>query len=492
MKTRLYTILLSIIVTTNSGKAQNWDLFPYGAKLSYLERSTTRFSVLCNDSINFDGLNTIYFCNAKAPKSSWQHCYDLLNASIPYKGNKIYFTGNGNEYLIYNNIDSTNGFYFNTDIGLGDFWAVPIVNPASLYDELTVTFDSIDYINVLGDFDSVRYYSIGVSPEPEEGTIFEGNVFTLSKNHGLLSFPNFGRLVNGSLCPDCMLMKDLVGFIQTDDSMGITIPKWSDYIQLQPDDILVYRSGTIISSHGVNEVDYFVDKITSVDKYPDSIVVNFIRNDIYPGRHLFSRSVVQALFEGYNSSYHYGAFEGNHPTLTDGLEDGFYYISSSDGYNINSTRFENATCIEYSLTQAYVDTVDCTRHAYSPTTYSISSGIGLISSYANIYGWVYTQTLVGSILSGHASGEIFASQFGASNKAVIEIQLLPNPTSDVIILPIACNENESYQVYNQYGSLVGRGPADNPVINISDLASGMYVVFVKHDNLNYAGKFLKL
>ena len=491
MKAIIQLGVLFILLRNTVLYGQDWQPFPTDVKLFYQTEGTLDIGTICNDSIHFGITDTIHYCNIKAPKIEWQFCYDNFY-SDPYNGNKKpYFKIVNNDFLIFNNKDSLNGFLFKANISLGDFWVVPVINPSALTTELIITFDSITYQNILGVWDSVRYYSISASPPLIIENDLEGSQIILSKQHGLLTYPDFGQLVNADACTGCLQISQLVGFISGLDTLGFVTPKWSDYIQLRPNDILVFKSGS--GNHAFNEYSssYFVDKIISVNKYADSIVVTFTRNNSTNKQIVYVKEAVQPIFEGYDNSLAYGICDAQIHTLVAEPGEAYFNTGIISQYQINPNLFPDRSSIQYKVSTILTDTITCATEIMAPFTNTICTGIGLIGNEYSYYSSYSSYELIGSVLSGHANGVTWPAAQGNDANHVIQINIQTISGGNSILLPLGGSPNEHYQIYDAMGRLVQTGTIESPLIDTQSLVNGYFLLFTNHNDVQYAGKFVK-
>ncbi|MDC0303488.1 T9SS type A sorting domain-containing protein [Flavobacteriales bacterium] len=83
---------------------------------------------------------------------------------------------------------------------------------------------------------------------------------------------------------------------------------------------------------------------------------------------------------------------------------------------------------------------------------------------------------------------------GIADFGVNEISVFPNPTTDILYLPILKHSIKTVVIYNNLGGEVNRTKLDGSVrsFDVSSLVPGVYQITVKDDRLISTAKFIKL
>ena len=80
---------------------------------------------------------------------------------------------------------------------------------------------------------------------------------------------------------------------------------------------------------------------------------------------------------------------------------------------------------------------------------------------------------------------------GISENANESLLIYPNPADDIVLIKGAILEGSSYTIYNDIGSITGKGIVREQSINIEQLPSGVYFLQILGDRGNYRGRFFK-
>ena len=106
------------------------------------------------------------------------------------------------------------------------------------------------------------------------------------------------------------------------------------------------------------------------------------------------------------------------------------------------------------------------------------------------YGEVedYTVNIGGAAIAGFAT--TFADGLGDENN-IFEYTMSPNPTSDFLNIKMADNRSATFSIFNFLGQKIETGKISENAINVSKLASGVYLLEVNDGQKNITKKFIK-
>ncbi|MFV8356386.1 M4 family metallopeptidase [Flavobacterium sp. XS1P32] len=106
------------------------------------------------------------------------------------------------------------------------------------------------------------------------------------------------------------------------------------------------------------------------------------------------------------------------------------------------------------------------------------------------YGEVedYTVNIGGAAIAGFTTS--FADGLGDENN-IFEYTMSPNPTSDFLNIKMADNRNATFSIFNFLGQKIETGKISENAINVSKLASGVYLLEVNDGQKNITKKFIK-
>ena len=463
--------------------AQNWSMFPPGRRLFYQPEGTMNLIELRQDSVYWNGTDSVFLFNAKAPVTDWQTCYNAMWSPDNWYGNqRMYFTGSHTDMQLYQDPLTTDPLYFSLSATVGSSWSIAVTDPFSPWDEVVFTLDSVGQMEIYGEQDSVRYYSLSVEPAATGAAAIDDVRIRLSKHHGLLTLYNWADIVQGVNCINCFTETTQVGYIQEADTAGVVIPDWSAYFQLQPGDVLEF------STYGYMGLGAFTRVITGVERSADSVVLHYT-DDGVPERQVFYREVIEAMLEGADRQMHYGNGFANQSTLSTASDETMLYTAYAISIVIDDTLLSGQTLIRKVFSgEDQIDTVLCNVQLAELESigYTFTTWLGLTSSYYCYPPYGCTGYYLADVI---LHSETDTSDDAAGNTA--HIIVWPNPATQIIVLPAAEGGQDSYSIYNTAGQLVQQGETDAGTIDIGGIRNGLYIIQLEHEGNLLRGKFVK-
>lgn len=374
-------------------------------------------------------------------------------------------------------------FYLLKNAPIGASWDVPITYEYADIDLITVSFDSTGVIDLLGVTDSVRYYSLHTT-DPQDNPLSLDHVrITLSKQHGFVEIVPIQTLLKGrNEYFHEYGVYQLAGFIADEDTFGLHITRWEDFIQLQPGDILKYRKE---NTYGTS---YEVRYIQSVLRETDRIVVHYISGG-YDGYMIYytqslkwswlSRGDIYVVAPyDYESDTDYYDLDQSVAKLDDWMCNKDYAIDK-----ISITKWYN---IGYAIDLSFGCQVS-EMMGYS-SGYMLNSIVGMVSYGEGDYDYFQSEELVGSVIGGYAYGDYWeVDVHDAKNTSIV---VYPNPAqSSISITAKQCGFD--YKVFSFAGILVNAGFASANLVDVSDLDAGLYLLEIRQNKEIYVAKFVK-
>lgn len=361
---------------------------------------------------------------------------------------------------------------FKQNASPGDTWNI---GQSGLYFKC----DSLTTKNVFDSIDSVKYFSVYLTPS---STPFENIGFVLSKNSGLLKFSSIPKLAYGEHDSDG---SSLIGYRENGDKKGNIIPEFKDFFHLNKSDVLIWKVlEKDIDIRIPDVIYYYKDSIISAIHTKDSVKYKFLR----------TLNATQTLD---SVRYERSQIE---PFLKINPTNNIYSDTDPLSHSID-LEYKHWDISDLTLTKTTCSiTSDWSGYSHSKTTclenimtdvgksFTINNNVGL-SSYST-YGWGSTTTeVIGSIIDGVHLG-ITSIPTSISNINYNHFNIYPNPAENVVYVDGDFKINSFYKIYNFQGKLVQSGELTNQ-INIEYLNEGLYHVQIENENSVLHSTFVK-
>lgn len=439
---------------------QDWALFPYGQESIY-SQCFFRVEVLEIDSAKD---NTWYF-NSKAPASFSQDTFDLIKKAV-------------NSDVWFDSISvSGDTSYWHTPYGNVPFYNLAKENEIYLYNDYWY-FECIDVDTqtVFGVVDSTREFMVFCDDLGSSGGpcfLF----FTISKKHGFLSFNHpslfFGYAYTELVTDD---LYNLRGFTRDGIKKGVELADWSNFALLEPADRLTYHQYDGINSNYTQHFILHTERSDSIFTYtyrPKSLNeegesgLNGMRSKTYPEASftpiLSAKSYTPVLI-GYDSLYEAGVisfrFVRNRRFWSENDSVLHTLVSYDNYYKIPYSHIESSGLVDVSESHVLNTTVgDFITHINPTWSYRVTKLIGIQTA----------DTLWGV--------DVFTQLSGSSSNS--PIQYYPNPAHSNITVTGLTQANFFWQVFDLTGRRLLFGNQSQPVIDVSPLAAGSYVLTIE-------------
>jgi hypothetical protein len=85
---------------------------------------------------------------------------------------------------------------------------------------------------------------------------------------------------------------------------------------------------------------------------------------------------------------------------------------------------------------------------------------------------------------------IFDSYLGLATNNFNQVNCFPNPSSDAIRIE-GLNDTGTFTVFNQMGQLIKTGSVSNGIIQISELAEGIYTIQINQNSSVFKTRLIK-
>ena len=489
---RIFTILL--VCTSSLLFAQNWS------------------PILVNEKMNFQHSDSSYISHTIWVDSSFYNGYDsifYLNRVVKdVPGNPEIVLRNQPQFLMEFMVQQTYGIYsfhypFNysisTGLPLGATWLFDLTNIIDA--EITACYEE----EIFGVLDSVKMISLS-----------DGNEILLSKNFGILKFPDFE---NGGIF-------ELVGIQNTD--YGESVPGFWDIFDFEVGDVFQYTGS--VGGGGSMYIDYYTKKYTISSKsiepgeitysyqgirkgmiwdignpwnsygYSDIISGNLVyteTGDLYSN--LFPSELTKVLEGWCGLSYDYNSYARTNYYLdtiqTKTKQIGFAF--DLNGYAIGEL---------LAIPDEFSDTLIRLTDFFPPEGVigiTLKENLGIISYIAYYFEDEDDYYLEGYIKDGDTVGIITPDSLlhvgiNKNDAAINNISIFPNPANDWLNIKFTnTNSSQSYNIElrNLHGQLVRKEKniqSSLYVMNIEGLKPGVYFYIIKEKGeIVQQGKLIK-
>ncbi len=481
MKTSLFTLILFLNTVVF---CQDWQPYPLMQKTYYISHDSVKMLYVQIDSFKIADTAITYYNNKKPdfPFFDSDSCYAAMT-DLVYGYNAVIdsFMTTSNAIYYYAAVDEE-PFVLYTDTTIGTSWNIYNTYPYSDFDYITVTYDSVSISDFYGYVDSVKFFSIAVDATLPGDHQIDDLIIKLSKSYGLLEQYPFNKIIHASENND-YYSDALFGLIKGIDTIGSIIPKWSDYWQLQPGDILKFKS----FSDYMGTSSYWIVTISQVEKYEDSVLVT------YSGGipHVYYKKAWQYVFEAPPGAVVYS------PITVDDTSG--YTPDYNGGGEVDNVTFNN-----YMLPGTLIQerTVNASWEL-GPNCYfqpPFEGGIYFdIDTYCGITGYKTCSAdygcdgyyLVGSILSGVNYGNVTIEEIEINKNTFL---VFPNPANSLITIKNLTTDfnDSSYQIFNSSGTKVADSKLHSNEIDVSNLMPGIYFIQLNNRRATANAYFIKM
>lgn len=481
MKTSSFTLILFL---NTVAFCQDWQPYPFMQKTYYIQHDTIGMSYIQVDSFRVTDTATTYYNNKKPdfPFFDSDSCYTAMTDLVyGYNGEIDSFMTTSNAFYYYAAEDE-DPFVLYTDTTIGTSWNIYNTYPYSDFDYITVTYDSVSISDFYGYVDSVKFFSIAVDATLPGDHQIDDLIIKLSKSYGFLEQYPFNKIIHAS--ENNIYYSDaLFGLINGIDTIGSVIPKWSDYWQLQPGDMLKFKS----FSDYMGTSSYWIVTISQVEKYEDSVLVT------YSGGipHVYYKKAWQYVFEAPPGAVVYCP-----ETLDDtsGYTPGYNVAGEVNYFALNNYRLPGTLIQDRTVNASWYLEPGCNfQPPFEGGTYFD------IDTYCGITGYKTCAAdygcdgyyLVGSILSGVNYGNVTIEEIAAYKNTFL---VSPNPANSLITINNLTTDfnNAAYQIFNSSGAKVADSKLSSNVIDITDLKPGIYFIQLNSTKETANACFVKL
>lgn len=394
--------------------------------------------------------------------------------SIVYRNDTAHIYGAG---ILYD-------MFFLPKAKVNDSWHIL---PAT--DNILIKCTAVDTQSIFGITDSVKIFSFY---KPAGSTILSVYKMVLSKNYGLLNFVDFIYLTVHTET-STPVYYNLKGMEHGGSVYGFKLPVFTDYFPYAEGDKLFwqYHLYNPAPDAYVNYIYYRNDSITEKTIYADSIVFryNAVRKEtsgdisyLYDQKNVFIRSEFEPLLfsapEWLSVTYNmYGSFPSDmidiwctEPIVSD-LSDSVIYRTFYTGSDLI---IPDDCWVGQTTDQSF--------------GFSINTRAGISSYGRGSMSTDETWTLIGSVVNGEENG---ITSIHDAEKANNILSIFPNPATSCIKIGLPEN-NYTYKIYNCNGQLILSGMLKNDLIDIAELAGGIYFLEIKDEIETANIKFIKM
>jgi hypothetical protein len=473
-----FVLILSIVLSSCQAFAQDWNFFPTGNKGVYeivIPGEPVLIDVYQADSLRYDSTGAAQFFNASydLQEPCFSYMDMIMRSNSWFRIDSLYLE-NGTTQYSKSCCGGIAKFIFLNNSQPGDSWNLPDA-------PYTFNCDSAGVIDILGEPDSVKYYSVKTSPVD---TCLFSRPFVLSKHFGLIEFVPIIQIYIAYPCE--WGRARLLGFSNDTVSRGMNLPETTDYFQLQAGDVLYWKEEFLPYDITDTAETYFIrDSLTSV-LYDSDTIRYFVHSDksdgtsediirVYPVREY---SLLTELPTYWGAFVNIMPHQATVPAAQDEVllwESEFIFRDSIDPQVLSRRFFWNW----YTL-----DTITCepAPNVTNGYTFQMNTREGLVflSDYNDVREMRWT--IIGSRIDGVLNGQVW-NPSGKGETEADRFRVFPNPTSDYIW--ISGIENATYSLSDLSGKVVLQGSLSGQEISLSGLPAGMYLVRLISDKVTF-------
>ncbi len=437
-----FNLILFLIGTICVSHAQNWQLINPEYTYHYSTNGNEITNVIQVDSIT----DSIYHLNPIA---------DTIDSTAPqFLGHSLELKSTG-EYVTYDSVTSS---VFKVNKSVGYSW--------QFRDSLQATISFELYENVLGQMDFVKII-----------TLSNGLTMRLSKNYGLLNYPDF---IGGTY--ELMGIKEL--------NLGkFTIDFWSIF-DLAAGDIFQYEivEGSKYQEQRQETRTYWKFKV--LQKNLDSAGFWY---KIHSWKRIEHRSS-EVLFEWENESFSFQ--EDNEDTLIFKAVD-YPQACSYPGQRMVVTPFNEPFPSGMGVAIHTDSTIQLNdENMFSDIlnrSFKLNAGIEEEFLYDTDYS--KHKKLIGYNSNNQIQGVVYSDAFynGVEDLNTVKINIFPNPVKDQLQIQYDLKYPANVEIYKVQGNLIMSEQVQNgSVLNIEYLNPGLYFYKLFVQGKTATGKFVKL
>ena len=464
-------IIFVFFLFTDYSYSQNWSLLNSAYKYNYYSDSSGfNISTIRVDSIEISGNDSVFYLNRIANESY----IFKMEKNVPQFLQKKMIKKNNGDFVF----SDTACFLIKPYSSIGDSWIFDTIN------NITAHLTGNDFIPVLGNYDSIKTIVLSNS-----------DTIVISKDYGIIKF--------------CVSYLDstkhqLAGIEGL--GVGIQIPDFYDFYNFNVGDIFEYK--TTRGHQGTSTVSSYY----SYFEYKFKILSKSLSTDTF----FYNIAVLEKASEynGYENPYII-TFYSDTSTLnfTNEQYDFLNYYNNelaktSVGYFGNNYRkifFTDSVFNAFTknITREYRNDIgDLMSTSTDPWIYDYSSyaeGRGLVN-FISRSGYTPSITVFDSTLTGcNINGTIYGilqpdSFYMAATSVPININdFIVFPSPSINELTIKTLQNSEIEIYNIEGQILQRFTSlkNQTIIDITNLAKGIYFVKVKNENGITVRKFIK-
>ena len=496
-------LLLLTVLISRTASAQNWNLFPLNQKSYYYEHTPwdDYVDLYLMDSVKVSGQDTILYSRRNLNLQGAGTCYIDTLQSMNWSQNNLYYMDSlvqRNDTIFYLSNLSTTPFYFLPHATVGQSWTVSSTYVNNDYNQITITCSSIQVQTFFGITDSVKIFTMTPNGTSTNQTPVSNFVMRLSKSHGLIEYVPFILFLYHPFYVNFTSFQ-LIGIDSAGNVSGYRQPKLHDYFHLSVGDILLWQR--IFDPDNwmqASWMEYYQDSITQVLIANDSVIYTFDRarqdsDNVITYQYGMTSKFLKTEFENIIETPPNWIGLGNNrfsSYYTAPHNNVLYWQSSIIGLKIG---IDTTSIFSFSNSAYSVDTINCQPHQVLDISFGFTvdtrAGVNQYCYYNFAYDCV---TLIGSLINGQQIGNISLSVKGPISSNISSLQIIPNPSSDLItIRNLPTSQITTCVIYDSFGRLVKHESISDNSLSVKYLSNGLYLIRISTDKGTTSGKFVK-
>ncbi len=369
-----------------------------------------------------------------------------------------------------NDPDDPRQFVFLPKVEVGTTWQAT--------DTVQITCSKIEEDSFLGITDSVKTFII-----ESDVLDYNGLEILLSKNYGLISFPNISFLTKWDNYRFPFFQLELRGIVKDSIITGFKKPnlyEFFDPVTLEPGNILYFR-GSSGDFQGTNSTWTRFDTITEVGLSFDSFYFKY--NGVRYQNYLGDQGIESDTFFYEDRKTIYDLVYMNKWLEKSSSFPGFHYASVYDYRYLYNPNEKNKYEIQQLFDMSFYSESNCELNPVYDATNAES--LWPLCGFKGRWSIFSESGFEGLWTPDGICGNFPVNTF--TPKATSELTLFPNPTTS----ELQVNQSGKYMIYDSVGRVVQEGATSDGALELQFSGAGIFFIKLESGGKVYAGRFLK-
>ena len=455
-----FLLIFVIIYSTNITFAQNWQIINPGISTYYID--TANYISNLNISDTIISSDTTYYLNYKNYRGLTS--FSFIESS--FIGDSIGVLTDGLNFI------KSNGhiFYINTMATINDHWEFYHYPNENFLDAKII---SLDTLTILTQLDSVKFIQIRLKDSFGNNVDSVIHTIELSKNFGLIKFPDIYYLPNG------FIDIEIVG--RDNPKIGITNINSFDIYNFEiGNEFHFYNQYEFTQGHNLSK---YIMTVYSKEVFNDSIIYHYLK---------CGQSESNGVYQYWNNDTVKSKITLSSSEMINSI------LVMNPVYQSYLIRFKKENRFHGRLTKTY----NHTTASFGAMTYEYTNGLGNIK-YKGVYPMAGNSSSNYIDLIYYKKGSetwgipynCDSLTYGSIKDTMLEeakLSIFPNPAGNII--NIISNKSCEIIIQNTLGLIIFRKEIQAKAeenIEISNWANGLYIMRAYGNDFKAVKKFVK-